>query len=186
MMHMFSWYAYHAPGIIALLFLPDTLTNPADMCSRCAVRVTYQILTLWHVGVRQDRCCTPRRAHRLWSTRRSSECQPPATVPEWCPSKWDREVTGKITYKLDKDLILTEYLCLVLARYRRLCQKYNFCDVLFCASVWEVPASSWRRVASIGWGFCRWYAGATGAGGLLSPAKGKYRGLNFMLFCSTL
>ena len=131
---------------------------------------------LWHAGA-QDQCYMPRRAHRLWSTRGSPQWQPPATMLEGCPSKWDREVMGKITHKLDEDLILTEYLCLVSACYRNLCQKYNFCDILFCTSIWKVPASSQWRVPTVRWGFCRWDAGATGARGLLSPEKGKYRGL---------
>ena len=42
--HMFflcSLCTYHAPGIIALLFLPDTVSNPAGVFSCCAVRMTY-------------------------------------------------------------------------------------------------------------------------------------------------
>lgn len=174
--------------LVSLLFFSYlTLQQIQLTCSCCAIRMTYQILTLWHAGVRQDQRYVPRRARRLRSTRRSSLWQPPATTLEWCPSKWDREVTGKITYKLDKHLILTEYLCLVSACYRNLCQKYNFCDILFCTSIWKVPASSRWRVPSIRWGFCRWDTGATGARGLLSPEKGKYKGdLNVTLLCSTL
>lgn len=178
-MHTFSLrslHTYHVPGIM-LSFSYLTLQQILLTCSCYAIRMTYQILMLWHAGVQQDQCYTPRRAHRLWSTYCSLEWQPPATTLKWRPSKWDREVTGKITYKLDRDLILTEYLYLVSACYRNLCQKYNFCDILFCTSIWKVPASSWWRVASIRWGFCRRYAGATGARGLLSPEKSKYRGL---------
>lgn len=164
---MLFTHTFPAPGITALLLPPDTSTNLADIFLRCAIRMMHQILTLWHTGGWQDQCYTPQRAHRLWSRHHLLQWQPSAIALHWHPSRWDGEVRRKITYKLDKDLVLAEYLPFVSPWYRHLCQKYNFCNIIFCTSLWKVPAASIRR------GFYRWDTASTGHRGPSSP-QGTY------------
>lgn len=175
-------FTYLALGTIALLFLSDTLTNPADTSPCCAILG-------WHIksqrrdtreGDKSDAPAT--EGSQVTEHVSLMQWQPPATTRQWHPSKWDREVTGKITYKPDEDLILTEDLCLVSAPYSNLCQKYNCCDIPFRYQRLGSAASSWWRAAATGEASV---GDTTGARGLLSP-KRKYRRLLISHSCSTL